>query len=306
MGLFGFGKASFFKKVEREAKQAVETIHDAGSYAFKEDGGVGHVDPVHGNLQGSILAHREKLPCPVPIPNLNHGAWHVIRKKKYIVATLTAEEDGAFRVDYVPNEVGANSGFGFHAAPRHAFPKTRACLSYKVFFPEDFDWARGGKLPGLFIGHPGASGGNWEFKAGSARVTWQKNGIACVYLYIPLQVSFDGSKEQAIDIQSKQFQDACHVTKKGCHLWHSGPLRFVKGQWNDVTLTVTMNTIGQKDGSIELSVNGEKMACTGMVWRTRAQLAIGGISMQSFYGGSAPACAVPSCGSYAKFKDFTI
>ena len=53
-----------------------------------------------------------------------------------------------------------------------------------------------------FIGHPGATGGNWEYKAGSARVVWQRDGIAAVYLYLPLQVAFDGSKEMAVDTQS--------------------------------------------------------------------------------------------------------
>ena len=32
-------------------------------------------------------------------------------------------------------------------------------FSYKVFFPAGFDFVKGGKLPGLFAGRPGCSGG---------------------------------------------------------------------------------------------------------------------------------------------------
>ena len=160
-----------------------------------------------------------------------------------------------------------------------------------------------------FIGHPGATGGNWEYKAGSARVVWQRDGIAAVYLYLPLQVAFDGSKEMAVDTQSDEFKRCCHLTNKGCHLWNnksSSPLQFKKGQWNDVRLVVHLNTIGRKDGYVELTVNGEKKRCSGMAWRTRAHLAIGGLVWQTFYGGSAPEAACPEEGAWVKLTEFTV
>jgi hypothetical protein len=33
-------------------------------------------------------------------------------------------------------------------------------MAYKIFFPSDFDFVKGGKLPGLFGGRPGCSGGD--------------------------------------------------------------------------------------------------------------------------------------------------
>ncbi len=278
--------------------------HAEGVGVFQDRGDVGR--QLLGNVQ------RELLPLPFPLPGKGQRPWHVIKSTKKARARLSAEreEDGSdsLRVDYVPGEVGMRSGWGFHASPEHAFPSISSTLSYRVFFPEDFDWRRGGKLPGLFIGHPGATGGNWEYKAGSARVVWQRNGVAALYLYLPLQVAFDGSKETAVETQGAEFKRCCHLTKKGCHLWNRGSdvLRFKRGQWNDVQLVVHLNTIGRQDGYVELTVNGEKKVCGGMAWRTRAHLAIGGLAWQTFYGGRDAEAACPREGAYTKFSAFKV
>jgi len=295
---------SFFKGIARKTKKEAVRFVDA----IVEDPAVGRVDPLQGNLQTGVITTRKKLPCPMPIPNIGKDVWNVIHKRKNIKAKLSmVEDESSVKVEYVGGQVGSVSGFGFHASPKHAFPALHARLSYKVYFPEDFDWVRGGKLPGLFIGNPGATGGHWDYKAGSARVTWQKDGIACVYLYIPLQVAFDGSKDEAINIQSEEFRNLCHRTPhKGCHLWRSGPLQFIKGQWNEVTIDLKMNSLGKKNGWLKLTVNENTVECHGMVWRKTPHLAIGGVSVQTFYGGSSAEAAAPKSGSYAKFKDFMV
>lgn len=306
MGLLNllFGNAKKARKVVVEkARNEVVYTHAEGVGVFKD----------HGDMEKQLLgiSHRHSLPLPFPLPPLHAEPWHVIRSKKKVLAKLSLEkeEDGSesLRVDYAAGEVGASSGWGFHATPKHAFPGVSSVLCYRVYFPEDFDWKRGGKLPGLFIGHPGATGGNWEYKAGSARVVWQRDGVAAVYLYLPLQVAFDGSKQMAVDTQSDEFKRCCHLTKKGCHLWNSGPnvLRFKKGQWNDVQLVVRLNTIGKQDGYLELTVNGEKKSCHGMAWRTRAHLAVGGVVWQTFYGGSTPEAASPE-GAWVKLQGFAV
>lgn len=50
---------------------------------------------------------------------------------------------------YVPsrNPVG---GTGFYAQPIDIKNASFVSLSYKVFFPLDFDFVKGGKLPGLY------------------------------------------------------------------------------------------------------------------------------------------------------------
>jgi hypothetical protein len=257
--------------------------------------------------------HRLLLPFLLPIPEKNQPPWNVIRSRKKVIARISAEGDStrtssqpSLRIDYAPGKVGSCSGFGLFAAPQHAFPSTSATFSYKVYIDNDFDWVRGGKLPGLFIGSPGASGGNWEANAGSVRVVWQRKGIACLYVYIPLQVSTSGTKEGALHAQSAEFRDCCHMTKKGCHLWHTGPLTFTKGAWNDVSISLTLNHIGSHDGSVQLTVNDRSVSCSGLTWRSQPHLQICGVSIQTFYGGSSPEAAVPSCGSHLKFREFSV
>ena len=85
---------------------------------------------------------------------------------------ITAK-DGSLRVDYIEGEVGSDSGVTFHAQPAK-FPAAECTLSYQVFFNEHFDWKEGGKLPGLYVGGVGASGGNWSDDCGSARVVFKR------------------------------------------------------------------------------------------------------------------------------------
>ena len=51
-------------------------------------------------------------------------------------------------------------GTGFYATPIDLSTAKTVSLEYKLFFPADFQFNKGGKLPGLFGGHPSCSGGN--------------------------------------------------------------------------------------------------------------------------------------------------
>lgn len=51
-------------------------------------------------------------------------------------------------------------GTEFYAIPLDLSTATNASLQYSVYFPLDFDWVKGGKLPGLYGGHKGCSGGD--------------------------------------------------------------------------------------------------------------------------------------------------
>lgn len=51
-------------------------------------------------------------------------------------------------------------GTEFYAQPLDLSTAQNASLKYSVYFPPDFEWVKGGKLPGLYGGHKGCSGGN--------------------------------------------------------------------------------------------------------------------------------------------------
>ncbi|KAF8496747.1 hypothetical protein F5888DRAFT_362930 [Russula emetica] len=57
-------------------------------------------------------------------------------------------------------------------------------LEYKVFFLGNFDWVKGGKLPGLYGGHTTrCSSGNPALDFLSTRLMWRAGGVSELYLY---------------------------------------------------------------------------------------------------------------------------
>jgi hypothetical protein len=73
-------------------------------------------------------------------------------------------------------------GADFYAAPLDISDATNVTLQYSVFFPADFDWVLAGKLPGLYGGHTGCSGGNVARTCFSTRLMWRQEGAGELYL----------------------------------------------------------------------------------------------------------------------------
>jgi Polysaccharide lyase 14 len=73
-------------------------------------------------------------------------------------------------------------GSDFYATPLPVHSATNVTLQYSVFFPADFEWVHGGKLPGLYGGHEGCSGGNGAKSCFSTRMMWRQGGAGELYL----------------------------------------------------------------------------------------------------------------------------
>lgn len=73
-------------------------------------------------------------------------------------------------------------GADFYASPLNLSGARNVTLAYSVFFPADFDWVKGGKLPGLFGGHTGCSGGASARDCFSTRLMWRPQGVGELYL----------------------------------------------------------------------------------------------------------------------------
>ncbi|KAG5219874.1 polysaccharide lyase family protein [Salix suchowensis] len=68
-------------------------------------------------------------------------------------------------------------GAEFYASPLEGMAKARQMvLTYSVFFPVDFNWVRGGKLPGLYGGRSHCSGGDDATDCFSTRMMWRQGG----------------------------------------------------------------------------------------------------------------------------------
>ena len=73
-------------------------------------------------------------------------------------------------------------GADFYATPLNLAGARNVTLAYSIFFPVDFDWVKGGKLPGLFGGHTGCSGGASARDCFSTRLMWRPQGVGELYL----------------------------------------------------------------------------------------------------------------------------
>lgn len=76
-------------------------------------------------------------------------------------------------------------GSEFYAAPLDIRNANNVTLEYKVFFPGDFEWVKGGKLPGLYGGHTRCSGGDPALDCFSTRMMWRAGGAGELYLVKP-------------------------------------------------------------------------------------------------------------------------
>ncbi|WP_260479028.1 polysaccharide lyase [Kibdelosporangium aridum] len=96
---------------------------------------------------------------------------------------------------------------------------------YRVRFPSDFDWGRGGKLPGLYGGEPGqASGGN-HGNAWSTRFMFRNGSKGEVYVYTPGGSGYGrdvglGSWSFAADNQTHTIEQAVNRSTGQITVWY--------------------------------------------------------------------------------------
>lgn len=81
-------------------------------------------------------------------------------------------------------------GSQFYASPLDLSQARNVTFEYKVFFPGDFEWVKGGKLPGLYGGRTGCSGGDPALDCFSTRLMWRAGGAGELYLVRPQPTLF--------------------------------------------------------------------------------------------------------------------
>jgi hypothetical protein len=155
-------------------------------------------------------------------------------------------------------------------------------LSYYVRFSEDFDFVKGGKLPGLFGGIGNTGGEIPEGDDGfSTRFMWRRSGDGEVYAYLPT------SEE--------------HGTSIGRGSWSFRP-----DTWYHLEQEVTLNQPGMTNGRIRVWVNDRLMLeRNDLIFRSTETLKIEGILFSTFFGGSDRSWATPN-DAFADFADFKV
>lgn len=189
------------------------------------------------------------------------------------------------RVTYAVGQIGPEKGgvgwrwpIGNHES---------AELRYTVHFSKDFDWVKGGKLPGLCGGPDNVSGGRPATGTNgfSARLMWRKDGRGEAYVYHKNQPERYG--------ESFPFP---------------ADFRFPTDAPVHVRLAVTMNTPGKRDGTmrvwIGVSEEKEKLLVerTDMEWRTVDTFGVDSLYFETFHGGSDSSWA-PTRECWAEFGE---
>lgn len=185
---------------------------------------------------------------------------------------------------------GSESGSSFTFNPLKMMPVyDDFTISYRVYIPSDFLWAKGGKLPGLCIGNEEtacATGGKWNNSSGSFRPVWSEQGRVIGYAYVPLQAGNHGPEFERV---------AKRTGQAGIKLWCDvdGGLQLNRGAWNDVAVYIAMGTPGVADGVIMLWVNGSVRRVSDVAWRVSPDVGISRALFATFFGGGDPSFKVP-------------
>jgi len=163
-------------------------------------------------------------------------------------------------------------------------------LAYDVYFEDDADFSKGGKLPGLGIANYFSAAG--KKPDGTDRWTgalmWTKNGKISSYVYHANQPNGYGQNIY----------------------WDDGPdgqVYFQKGKWNRVEIYYKMNTPGVLNGRITGWLNGKLALDTNKpMYRMPGgeHLTIGSISMITGYGGGQD--WAPSTDQHFYFDNFVV
>ncbi|KAF9494129.1 polysaccharide lyase family 14 protein [Pleurotus eryngii] len=185
-------------------------------------------------------------------------------------------------------------GAEFYASPLEGMAKARQMvLTYSVFFPVDFNWVRGGKLPGLYGGRSHCSGGD--------DATDCFSGAGELYLYAP---------------KDKQTSELCGDHQSVCESTYGlsigrGSFNFNPGSWTHLKQTVALNRPGKPDGYFALDVDGKRVIersdiyYRGMPAPTKTDRLLNCLSNSTFFGGHEQKFATPR-DQYTWFKDFSM
>ncbi|MBW0460811.1 hypothetical protein O181_000526 [Austropuccinia psidii MF-1] len=145
------------------------------------------------------------------------------------------------------NKKAPQGGIGFYAQPINLAQAKSVTFSYSVFFPKDFDFVKGGKLPGLYGGKQGCSGGENSNNCFSTRIMFRTDGMGELYLYAP-------KNKQGPGVCKTPPMSYCNA-EYGFSLGR-GAWTFQRGAWTNVRQDIWLNTDGKKNGRFAIWING--------------------------------------------------
>lgn len=214
-------------------------------------------------------------------PNSTVSIWFLAAAAGFSQAAVVSVING-YSVTYPGNKFGVDVVTGVPQDYVKIAPAKEYYLDYQVWFESDWQWVKGGKLPGL-VGGAHTSGCRPIVTDGwSARFMWHENGGGHFYYYHQDRVNDCGDTQDFL-----------------------GGLTMKKTAWNRITEHVVINSPGQSNGSAQAWLNGQKVTDkSGIKWRGNVAenvALVDQVSLQTFYGGSTQDWA-PSATTHANFS----
>ncbi|MFP4466888.1 MAG: polysaccharide lyase, partial [Candidatus Goldiibacteriota bacterium] len=177
----------------------------------------------------------------------------------------------------------------FSLFPTAIAPRESMYARYYVRFDPDFEFVKGGKLPGLCGGACNTGGDQPDGTDGwSARIMWRGNGKIVQYLYHMDQPTIYG--------------EDLDWNYGGCERY------FIPGKWHCVETYIQMNTPGQHDGVIRSWLDGElALERTDIRYRDTgySNIQIDHFYFSTFFGGGDSTWA-PSKDEHSQFDNFIL
>lgn len=159
------------------------------------------------------------------------------------------------------------SPVGIHFAwrPLGISGASQACLRYSVLLPDDFDFAAGGSLPGIYGGAiPDRSDLTGE-RSFALRTHWYRNGNG------------------QIRAQSKSIGDNGTLA-----IGREGSVKLPRGRWMTIDKEIVLNSAGVADGIVRVWVDGQKVIeNTNLKLREDEHTGIDGVLATAGFAGAA-------------------
>lgn len=166
-----------------------------------------------------------------------------------------------------------------------------ALVSYNIKFDSNFEFVKGGKLPGLCGKDCITGGGSSDGTNGwNARLMWRADGNVVQYVYYP------------------DMNDPNHPGYGEDMPWTGfvSQNKFIPDKWHKVSTMIIMNTPGVKNGIIRSWFDGELcLNRTDISFRTVSTVKIDKFYISTFYGGSDESWA-PGKDAFIYFDDFLV
>merc|ERR1719312_774306 len=110
----------------------------------------------------------------------NFANWNIFKYSWGFDEDLAIVIDHSLQVFYPEGSYSPShkpgGGMGFYASPVDLENIAEVTLEYEVMFGSEFDFVKGGKLPGLFGGGTSCSGGAESEECFSTRFMWRREG----------------------------------------------------------------------------------------------------------------------------------